>query len=845
MGDWQLLWEAGSNDTDRRTASGDTNLDLISGEAFSNHSVLVAWIDNNINNEGKFMYVETARFVSAFSTTDSGGGWVDWSDTGFIGLKYLDDDTFRKTGGGMGLRKLYGINNASVAAIQGVAGPTGATGPAGVGAQGPEGVAGPPGSDALADGVVTAFTVSGHLVTATRSNSLIDLPFTVPYEVIQPDTNGQLPTFTSADLGRIARDHGNLRIVGSEVLGTTNRVITLDPNHYSGTAGTNTECVGTAPSNVGDRCFARVTHTWWIRVAAGWTANAAAPSGWIGSYSTTRQAEDAVTANNQIFYVTGSAWIEQVTTFTAQTTEYAYRAEPEQERSALLTAKCPTPGMANAGEYCRVNAQGDAYESGVITIPDETIYVSPANVLPHTPFDANRIVLGGTAAPVDGQVYVFIAEWANTGPTNVRIGPTEYGILKSAEVGGASVFESLEGGEFADDLPVGLLYAGNTVYWTGTLLGNAAKYDVGAISGELAALATNGDFPLTVLPLTTMFTRTPIDISMPEDESDDIGATRRSIAAALDTAGVAGVTIGGSGTTVTVTVVRPGGATSTSTYDLALLDSLAALETILQQLIEASGFHPGHDLVLADAVDMRAFVHTGINFQKSSVQFVDGQPHIFGYDTLGSDTGIYFDDAKIGDLPASTATGGQYGGATRIAIVGNLTDRLAWVDGDEIKVIGVGETDKPLPNNWRTLCSIPAEWVSLGLEADDGTPDNTFWQMLYNTSSQQVRFCRYVVSAGGSDNNRLSNVVHYTFTAAEINAAFPDDVAPDLTPIHNIADYDGLVDFTVSREHLLMVFANVTPNPDYTQADRITYLLGFEWDLVQPGPTLNIFAAPT
>ena len=96
-------------------------------------------------------------------------------------------------------------------------------------------------------------------------------------------------------------------------------------------------------------------------------------------------------------------------------------------------------------------------------------------------------------------------------------------------------------------------------------------------------------------------------------------------------------------------------------------------------------------------------------------------------------------------------------------------------------------------------------------------------------------FCRYVVSAGGSSNNQLSNVIHYTFTAADINTAFPDEVAPAFTDIHNIADYDGLVDFTVSREKLLMVFSNITPNPDYTQADRITYLLGFEWDIVQPG----------
>ena len=127
--DWQLLWEEGPLATDRLTTSNNTDdLELIDGELFSNHAILVAWIDNNVNNEGKFMYVDTARFASIFTTTSAGGGWVDWSDTGFVGLKYLDDDTFRKTGGTMGLRKLYGVNNASVAAIQGIAGTAGATG---------------------------------------------------------------------------------------------------------------------------------------------------------------------------------------------------------------------------------------------------------------------------------------------------------------------------------------------------------------------------------------------------------------------------------------------------------------------------------------------------------------------------------------------------------------------------------------------------------------------------------------------------------------------------------------------------------------------------------------------
>ena len=94
---------------------------------------------------------------------------------------------------------------------------------------------------------------------------------------------------------------------------------------------------------------------------------------------------------------------------------------------------------------------------------------------------------------------------------------------------------------------------------------------------------------------------------------------------------------------------------------------------------------------------------------------------------------------------------------------------------------------------------------------------------------------------GAATTTCSSNVVHYTFTATQINAAFPDSVAADMNPLHNVADYDGLTDFTVSRDKLLMLFSNITPNPSFTQAQRITYLLGWEWDIVQPGGTLNIF----
>ena len=114
MGDWEILWQAGTAETSRLTTAGNTNRNLISGREFSDYDVLIAWIDNGGNREGKFMYVRREQFTDVFSTTDTGSGWVDWSDSGWIGMHYHDDTTFRKTGGGMGLRKLYGAKSVDV-----------------------------------------------------------------------------------------------------------------------------------------------------------------------------------------------------------------------------------------------------------------------------------------------------------------------------------------------------------------------------------------------------------------------------------------------------------------------------------------------------------------------------------------------------------------------------------------------------------------------------------------------------------------------------------------------------------------------------------------------------------
>ena len=111
---WDLVWQAGALTSDRLASVNDnafrtTDRDLIAGKTFASYRVMVAWIDNSGNKEGKFMYIPRQLWQDEFSYVQSGGGWADWSDNRWIGLSYESDTAFRFRGNGMGLRRLFGI----------------------------------------------------------------------------------------------------------------------------------------------------------------------------------------------------------------------------------------------------------------------------------------------------------------------------------------------------------------------------------------------------------------------------------------------------------------------------------------------------------------------------------------------------------------------------------------------------------------------------------------------------------------------------------------------------------------------------------------------------------------
>ena len=355
------------------------------------------------------------------------------------------------------------------------------------------------------DGVVSGITfgmgAASHSMTLTRTEGLDALTTTLPFEVVEPATDGTLRAATEADLGRIARDHLNLRVATRQLLDITGRVVTTAHYAAAGYIGTETSCYNTGVTTLGSTCYNRINHNWYIRVASGWTNTGATPAGWIGIQASRAEAEEAVTAVGQIFYITGLAFVDQVTAFMAPVANYEYHWEPEQERQALLARPVlPVPSMDVVHEYVRVNAAGTAYENH--TIEEEVEVVTPAE-------------LGGSGdvinfsdsvvPPIDGRLYVWITKYPNTGPTTITRDSETYGLVKVAENGG---IEAMEGGELVLDHPVIALYHGSTYYWIGTLLGSAAKRDVGADPGELVSVGADGLLPFVTDP-SVRYTNTP------------------------------------------------------------------------------------------------------------------------------------------------------------------------------------------------------------------------------------------------------------------------------------------------------------------------------------------------
>ena len=383
--------------------------------------------------------------------------------------------------------------DAGAAGQQGTAGTAGAQGS--VGATGPAGTAGTTGGQGPTGPAGTAGTiVTANPTGATTPLTSIGLDGTdfLVSSIVQPNTTGQLRTAVSADVGRLARDHFNLRIGTRTLIDSAARVVDFEdyaaPNYFGASGG----CTQLSGQTTGTTCFSLTNHTWYLRIAQGWTNTGGVPAGWLGVFSTEAGAEDAVTAVAQILFIIGEMVVEQVSAFTPPTANYTYHWEPEQERQALLASPVlPTPSSSNVLEFARVNSAGTGYVTSAIDInAPEDVFAVPAVDVTQV---GNAITLADVPTLTNGLILHFQPKGTNTGPVLITIGSDVYSVFKAGEDPGT--FEAFEGGEWHNALPVQVAYDGGFLYWFGAVLGGAATRDVGTLPNELVAVGSDGNLP--------------------------------------------------------------------------------------------------------------------------------------------------------------------------------------------------------------------------------------------------------------------------------------------------------------------------------------------------------------
>ena len=106
--------DAGATETVRRllarlVTESDTARNIDSGKSFADYKWLCFIIDNNSSAvEGKAM-IYPREIFQIFG--ENSGNAVDWADNTWFGVRWLSNTTFAKSGGGMGLRRIYGIKS--------------------------------------------------------------------------------------------------------------------------------------------------------------------------------------------------------------------------------------------------------------------------------------------------------------------------------------------------------------------------------------------------------------------------------------------------------------------------------------------------------------------------------------------------------------------------------------------------------------------------------------------------------------------------------------------------------------------------------------------------------------
>ena len=301
-------------------------------------------------------------------------------------------------------------------------------------------------------------------------------------------------------LNGLVNDHGNICTVRREILNSgTLLSVTTEAYSATGYRGVRYAAPDVGLPQPNDTMFAYHNRRWyqWNAILQAWVITSG-PSGWVGAWDTEDAAEHAVTAVGDTFYADDELprRVQRVTAYTAPAAadvDYACLPEPAilslQNRPLL-----PAPDSTNIGEFVEVNAAGDGYVTAAVALEEE-IYAIPPDDITQV---GDLITMANIPPLTDGLLLYFTAEGANTAGLTLSIEGTTYNVLKSAGASGAELFE---GGEIENGLPLQLVYDNGegTFYWFGTVLGSAARRDVGTEQNELVALNDNGRISSTLL----------------------------------------------------------------------------------------------------------------------------------------------------------------------------------------------------------------------------------------------------------------------------------------------------------------------------------------------------------
>ena len=159
------------------------------------------------------------------------------------------------------------------------------------------------------------------------------------------------------------------------------------------------------------------------------------------------------------------------------------------------------------------------------TLDDTAIFV-PATGVSLVSSDANHIELDDSAIPdppTNGTRIVFVPENDTTGGVTIRIGSNDYTLQKSNEPDtGAGAMSS---GDIEGQHPIEITYSGTGFWWTGGVLGSAARSNTIGADGHSPRFNTGTAFPTDPVPLSPDLFLFTADVASGLDWKDTDGST--------------------------------------------------------------------------------------------------------------------------------------------------------------------------------------------------------------------------------------------------------------------------------------------------------------------------------